>query len=631
MRRSICVVEPNTTLAGTVATWKFHFTPTQTLPKGSLLRFDLCSKGRYIDWETPSPQLKDAKNVIYAMLPNGKVLSPEPIDVPNCLVPQFQFKLPAELPAGQMMHFIIGAAPNKDPEKCGTRCQLMIQRRKPFHLFVDPTGKGNFHDPEVFCLDIKGNKLHTIKIFSPSFAIKNKRFDIVLRFEDEYGNLTCNAPEKTLVELSHQNLRENLNWKLFIPETGFIAVPNLYFNERGVYTIKIKNLATKQVFHSNPIKCFDSETPQLFWGLLHGESERYDSGENIDNCLRHFRDERSLNFYAVSPFENQEETPNDLWKAVAQNVEELDEEERFTTFLGFQWCGESSSEGLRQLVYYKDQKQILRKKDARSCTLKKLYKNFSPKEMIAIPCLTMAKNCSYSFADFNPEFERVVEIYNSWGSSERSQKDGNIYPISCTGKKGISESKEGACIDALMKNHRFGFVAGGLDDRGIYSDFYEGDQNQYSPGLTAILAETLTRPALFEALYNRHCYATTGERIIVGFFVAQQPMGSELHAANKPGLHVNRHITGYVAGTDDFTAELLRNGEVLTTFTSKNRVVDFAFDDTDPLQKVVIDNKDKNPPFVFYYLRVIQNDDHMAWSSPIWIDYSAKVERNKKK
>ena len=31
-------------------------------------------------------------------------------------------------------------------------------------------------------------------------------------------------------------------WKLFIPETGFITLPNLYFNEPGVYKIQLKNL-----------------------------------------------------------------------------------------------------------------------------------------------------------------------------------------------------------------------------------------------------------------------------------------------------------------------------------------------------------------------------------------------------
>ena len=40
-----------------------------------------------------------------------------------------------------------------------------------------------------------------------------------------------------------------------------------------------------------------------------------------------------------------------------------------------------------------------------------------------------------------------------------------------------------------------------------------------------------------------------------------------------------------------------------------------------PLEKAAIEAKDKKPPFAYYYLRITQEDGHMAWSSPIWVDY----------
>ena len=622
MRRSICYTEPNSILAGETNTWKFIYTPAASIPKGTLLRFDLGSKGRSIDWQTPDVNLKKSSNVIYGLLPNGKVLQAEAIQPPKSFIPQFQFQLPQEIPVGASFTICMGAPKGQNEHTHGNTAQLTIQRRRPFLLYIDPSGKGNFHDPEMFSIDIKGNELHTIKILAPSYAIKNKRFDVVLRFEDQFGNLTNNAPEKTLIELSHENLRDNLKWKLFIPETGFIALPNLYFNEPGVYTIQLKNVQTKECFYSSPIKCFAQDTKQLFWGLLHGESERFDSTESLDSCLRHFRDEKSVNFYATSPFENVEETPNELWKAAQQNVEELDEDERFSVFLGFQWSGEPTEEGVRQIIHAKDQKAILRKKDQRSSSLKKIYKICSPKEIISIPTLSMAKGLSYNFEDFQPEYERVVEIYNAWGSSECTKEEGNKRPISSANKKGITEAKEGSLLKALLQNKRFGFVAGGLDDRGIYTGFYDDEQTQYSPGLTGVFAEELTRQSLFEALYNRNCYATTGERIIVGLFLAGFVMGSETDTQKKPGLHVNRHISGHIAGTKNIKyVELLRNGKVLTKFTPTSNVLDFTYDDLEPLSDVVIDAKDKKPPFVFYYLRVMQEDGHMAWSSPIWIDY----------
>ncbi len=618
MRRSICYCEPGQAYAGEVNTWSFIYTPSVHLPKGAKLKFDLESLGRHADWELPSTNLKKTSNVIYALLENKRIVQATENKVKGGKPSAFEFVLPAKLEAGSTFTIVVGSP--KSPEK-GTRAQVNAQRRRTFNLYIDPKGKGQYEDPEVFSMDIRGNELSNIRVIVPSFVIKNKRFDVIVRFEDKYGNLTSEAPDDLLIELSHEHLRENLNWKLFVPETGFIALPNLYFNEAGIYTIKLLNSQTKDIFKSPPIKCFEDTNQHLFWGLLHGESERIDATENIENCLRYFRDDFSGNFFGISPFESQEETSNEIWKFICQYVGDFDEADRFTTFVGFQWCGSPGVEGIRQIVYAKDGKQILRKKDPKYHTLKSIYKNFSPKEMIAIPCWTMAKGYDYDFKEFDPNFERIVEIYNSWGSSECTKKEGNVLPIASSGKSGVSESAEGSIQKALLRNCRFGFVAGGLDDRGIYKELYEAGQLQYPPGLTAIIAVEHNRHSLFDALYNRHCYATTGERMVIGFHIADAMMGDELHTGTKQGLKVNRHISGYVAGTKRIVKfEIIRNGKVIETLESKDYWLHFAYDDMTPLEKVVVNAKDGKPPFVYYYIRVTQEDGHMGWSSPIWVD-----------
>ncbi len=618
MRRSICYSDPSVARAGQTSTWKFIYTTSMSLPKGTRLKFDLLSKGRDIDWEVPSINLEEDGNVIYAELDNGTILQAEEIETPDSIVPQYEFVLPSPVKIGEKITIGIGISPDVDgnPDELGNECQLTLQRRRPFNLYIDPKGKGNYEDPEVFSMDIRGNRLHTIRILAPSFVAKNKRFDITVRFEDDYGNLTNFAPEDTLIELSYEHLRENLNWKLFVPETGFVILPNLYFNEAGIYRIQLKNLKSGEVFTSAPIKCFQENDRNLFWGLLHGESDRVDSTESIESCLRHFRDEKALNFYATSYFENPDETPNDLWKLASQNITDFNEDDRFITLLGFQYQGEAGLEGLRQIIYTKDNKPLLRQKEAKSSSLAKIYKSSSPKDMISIPTFTMGKGLHFDFKEFNPDFERVVEIYNAWGSSEQLN---GPRPIS----GGIAPTEEGSLVEALKKNCRFGFVAGGLDDRGVYNDFFESDQVQYSPGFTGIICEKYTRDSLLDGLYRRSCYATTGPRIIVGFYIAGQRMGSELSTSTKPGLNVNRHVSGYVAGTDKLKqVELIRNGDVIHTFFPKNYFFEYYYDDQETIDKISLDGKDKDP-FVFYYLRVTQEDGHIAWSSPIWIDFSS--------
>lgn len=614
-----------------MGTWKFTYTTAIPLPKGTRLKFDILSKGRPIDWQVPQTDLKEKKNLIWATVPGGKPVAAKELHHPDAFVPSFEFILPAEIKAGDSFSIFLGTPEQNKPEK-GNRCQSLVQRRRPFNLFIDPKGKGDYREPEIFAIDVRGNKLHNIRVIVPSIVSKNRRFDITVRFEDQYGNLTNNAPEGTLIELSYEQLRENLTWKLFVPETGFLNLPNLYFNEPGIYRIQLLNMQTKEKFFSSPIKCFADSEKSLYWGLLHGESERVDSTESIEACLRHFRDERALQFFATSPFENAEETSNEVWKSLSLHVAELNEEMRFATFLGFQWFGQTPEEGLRQIIYTKDSRPLLRKKDSKSNNLKKIYKSHSPKEFISIPCFTMAKGFETTFEDFTPEYERVVEIYNAWGSSECLKEEGNPRPIAVQGKKGIPSSEKGSIRKALSRNIRFGFVAGGLDDRGIYDGLFESDQVQYSPGLTAIFSIEQTREALLQALHNRACYATTGERIVIGFSIAGAPMGAELTTKAKPGLVLNRHISGYVAGTAPLKEiAIIRNGEIFKVFNTSETFLEFEYDDMKDLGEIALASPDERPHFAYYYLRVMQEDGHIAWSSPIWIDYPDMVVAPKKK
>jgi len=237
----------------------------------------------------------------------------------------------------------------------------------------------------------------------------------------------------------------------------------------------------------------------------------------------------------------------------------------------------------------------------------------------------MGNGLGYHFENFNSDFERIVEIYNAWGSSECTAKEGNPFPIKGSGKHGVKENPQGSIRKALMNNLRFGFVSGGLDDRGIYKNLFDSNQEQYTPGLTAVITTNHSREGIVDALMSRSCYATTGENIILDIHLSGSPMGSEISTADKPGLAMNRHFEIFVGATSPLDRiELICNGEVLKTFTPEEDHLECTYDDLQHLSSITIDNKDQKSPFVFYYLRVTQKNGHMAWSSPIWIDHVSK-------
>lgn len=623
MRRSISLCEPSTCLAGQMLTWKFHHTPAATLPKGAKLRLDLASQGRDIDWQIPRVDLsKKAADVIYLALPTGEIVTAKEVKQPaNTL---FDFILPKEVKAGSTLTITMGgyALAGKEPPEGEIASQTYTQRRRPFHLYIDPKGKTQFDEPEEFHLDVKGNILSNIRVLTPAFVTRGKRFDVTIRFEDQFGNLTGFAPEDTLIELSYEHLRENLNWKLFVPETGFITLPNLYFNEPGTYRIQLKNLENGFTAFSAPIRCYSEEAQQLLWGSLHSESEKVDTFSEPEVSLRHFRDEACFNFYGTSPASHDETLTADVWKSLSNQVSEFNEEDRFGAFLGFLWTGVNNKEGSRLITYSKDARPLYKSDDIKTNTLKKLYKSVPIKETLSTVIFPMSQQSGFNMEEVDPDIERLVEIYNAWGCSECTHKEGNPMPISSAPGK-VKEYEAGSIRAALNKGLRFGFVAGGLDDRGIFENFFDSTQVQYTPGLTAVIAKTHHRDNVFDALYKRHCYATSGERILMDFLICEQPMGSELSAIEKPGLLVNRYIHGFVAGTCELShIEIIRCGSVWQTLKAPKGALnmEISLDDMTPPRQIAL-NKDSKP-FIYYYIRAFQQDGHVAWSSPIWIDFS---------
>lgn len=112
---------------------------------------------------------------------------------------------------------------------------------------------------------------------------------------------------------------------------------------------------------------------------------------------------------------------------------------------------------------------------------------------------------------WNEKYEKAVEIYSVWGSSECSKENGNKFPLRhCKGEIAGRHIK-----DALAKKYRFGFVGGGdiHDGRPGDSLRYMLKDDIYAQGLTACWLPELNRENLFDAIASHKTYATNCNRI----------------------------------------------------------------------------------------------------------------------
>jgi len=231
-------------------------------------------------------------------------------------------------------------------------------------------------------------------------------------------------------------------------------------------------------------------------------------------------------------------------------------------------------------------------------------------EKTGVPFMTVPHHASATSHPLNldvcdPRYDRLYEIYSTWGSSE--------YPGDFP--RGTSDRwDEGHFRDAILRGHRFGVIAS--------SDGHDGHPgNAQSPmvkhhhvfhfcgsGLAAVLAEDLTRESVYDALHARRCYATTGVPIVLDVRIGDALMGTEKVQPDETGpprLSVNCRGTN---GLDH--VRIMRNGYVAHTIPCHGE------------REVAVEWEDRAcPPGVpaSYYVRVVQKDRESAWSSPIWV------------
>lgn len=211
--------------------------------------------------------------------------------------------------------------------------------------------------------------------------------------------------------------------------------------------------------------------------------------------------------------------------------------------------------------------------------------------------------CTWDY--FHATHDRLIEVYSAWGSSEYY----GDFP------RGVSDRTRGFDVrDAIRRGLRFGLTAS--------SDGHDGHPaNAQSPlvkhhhifhfcgsGRAAVLTDELTREAVFDALYARRCYATTGPPIGLDVTLDGALMGGELPqlaGGRRPKLAIRCEGS---AGIDHI--RIVKNARVVATLPCHGEfAADAHWEDRD------YDNEKPNS----YYVRVVQKDRESAWSSPIWV------------
>jgi hypothetical protein len=334
---------------------------------------------------------------------------------------------------------------------------------------------------------------------------------------------------------------------------------------------------------------------------------------SVDQLFHIHRDRFAMDFAATTSHGDSNKL---LISELAHNdalTESLLKESSFVTIPGFEWTQGDfvvPKAGHRHVIYGTIGGPLYRPTEGYSDSIREFVDLMAKTNgLLFAHHITRPYTAGTDWSYVNVKVEPCVEMCSSWGRFEYYRNPGHI--------RG-SEIKGCSVQDAWKMGLRLG-VIGGSDGHNLFGDRIQG--------LTGVYAKELTRPALFEAIRKRHCYATTGEPIQIDFRVNGSLMGSEIKATSGPV------IEGEVIGTAKLLAvEVVKYAEgVESPFPTVFRAA------TDGNRAKVWW---RDPDFrgdSLYYLRVTQEvggglaekykdtvpnpfPTEMAWSSPVWVD-----------
>ncbi len=357
---------------------------------------------------------------------------------------------------------------------------------------------------------------------------------------------------------------------------GRAAAPHIVLRTPGAHTITAIDERNGLIGQTPPIGVdFLPDDWRPWFGDLHGHNEHCDGYGTVDEYYTWAGDVRLLDFGALANHvEGAKRMPVEkFWPADVAKAAEYNKPGAFVTLLGFEWGGWSLW-GDKCVYYRAAAGPCFPANDPASDTPQKLFAQLKGRSAIVIPHHSKYGGQT-DWDAHDPRWERVVEIYSMWGSSE------------CGGERSIQA--------AWARGYRLG-VIGGTDD-------HTGHPGTPPGGLAAVFARELTREALFNSMMARRCYATTGARILLDFRVTGAPMGQVIKKGNAV------EVRARCAGTAPIEKlEILRNNEPVHAVAGNQRTLDVRWRDG------------RARAGAYYYVRLTQADGHRAWSSPIWIE-----------
>jgi hypothetical protein len=479
----------------------------------------------------------------------------------------------------------------------GVRVQPSQEPGFAFRVYVSPAP----NDPilplaDDLVLPIVGGLVERLSLIAPATASPGATMRVLVRAEDRFGNQAVDY-SGTLV-LTTDDGRELSRHAVGAEQRGILWLEVEPFSAEGVIRFRVEDEGRRSS-RSNPIRVTDDPARRVLFGDTHGHSVLSDGRGSPEEYYAYARDVAALDFCVLTDHDFM--LSDEVWDDIQAVTESFNAPGRFATIHAFEWSGMTEVGGDHNVYFRSDRTAITRcrsyydyrnqqsyhGREPQTNHVEDLYafllNRFEEGEVMVIPHFG-GRPANPVWHE--PRLERMIEIY----SDHRRSHDW--------------------AYQFVDRGHRLGILASSDNHTGrpgygfLQNPLLAGNGFEVGTALAAIYAPEIERGAIFDALFARHAYATSGDRVLLAVTMGEARMGQESAGAHVPPIVVEAEGTAPIAAI-----EFMKDGALVHTVPGSGESMRVEWQDPTPPSAALT---------ATYWVRIAQENGEEAISSPIW-------------
>ena len=329
-------------------------------------------------------------------------------------------------------------------------------------------------------------------------------------------------------------------------------------------------------------------------GLIHAHTEATDGHGTYNDAYYLARDKANLDFFAITEHSNlldnhlnctiNNASYSSKWNGLIKSRDLFNVKNKFIALNGFEMTYPHNVENSIGHINVFNSDGFVSSK-LPNMNLDKfydlLYENDNLIGQFNHPCEKFGTFNNFKYSSHGDYVISLIEVGNGYSKDmSKNIRSHDMYQLALDNGWHLAPT-------ANQDNHRVDF--------GIANEFR-----------TVILATDLNKDALYDSLRNMRVYATEDKNIKIGYSINNLPMGSTIKNTSKLNFNISAIDSDYIDKINEIQV-ISNKGEIIKSkkFNSNLAKLEFSL---------------KSKKNKFYYIKVIQNNDKISVTSPIWVE-----------